>query len=240
MKSFSVGVLQPGYLPWLGYFDLMALSDVFVIYDDVQPDRRGWRNRNRLLSNNGPAWITVPVQWKGSRDMTIRDLRINEGTWVKKHVLSIRSRYGKAPYFKECFPVIEEYLMGRKWEWLIDLCLEGHRVLCDLIGLKGEITLSSELGHRGVGRNERLIALCKELKAQRYIATDASEDYIASAHELWSAEGIEVCYQRYEPPTYEQFGGEFVSHLSVVDALMFTKPEVLSYLATSRPSIPGS
>lgn len=236
MTSRTVGVLQPGYLPWLGYYDLAALSDVFVVYDDVQPDKNGWRNRNRLWSKNGPEWVTVPVLWKGSLNKTLRDLRIQDGKWAKKHVQSIRTRYGKAPYFKDCFPVLEEYLLGRKWEWLVELCVEGHKVLGGLIGLESEIALSSELGHRGIGRNKRLIAICSQLGAKRYIATDASECYIDPAQ--WDEAGIEVCFQRYEPPTYEQFGGEFLSHLSVVDALMFCKPNVSGFLASPRPSIP--
>ena len=99
-----VGILQPGYLPWLGFFEQMYRSDVFVLYDDVQYDKHGWRNRNRIKSPNGVQWLTVPVLIKGQGKPEIRDVRINKAErWQKKHIRTIEQNYRKAPFYDEYF-----------------------------------------------------------------------------------------------------------------------------------------
>lgn len=231
-QSCSVGVLQPGYLPWLGYFDLVALSDVFIVYDDVQFDRGGWRNRNRLLAKGEPEWITVPVKKRGHAFIKISDVEIIDNNWQKKHLKKIAFLYGKAPFFDWCYPVLEKYLTKKKYNRLLDLCLEGHDHLVSLIGIESKVKLSSEIGYEGVGRTERLRRMCEAMNATTYIATDASKTYMEE--QMWKEAGIELKYQHYPHPEYKQSGDGFVSHLSVVDALMFVGPEVASFLAVPR------
>ncbi len=231
-KSFSVGVLQPGYLPWLGYFDLVALSDVFVIYDDVQFDRGGWRNRNRLLENGKPQWITVPVKKRRHAFKKISEVEIVNNNWSQKHLKKMASLYGKAPFFDWCYPILEHYLTKRKYDRLSDLCLEGHYCLLSLIGIESVTILSSEIGYEDAGRTERLIEICKAMNATKYIATDISKVYMDK--QLWEEAEIELSYQHYPHPEYKQFGNDFVSYLSVVDALMFVGPKVSSFLAVQR------
>src|SRR6185503_8204360 len=97
--DLTLCVLQPGYLPWLGFFDQMRRSDIFVIYDDVQFDKHGWRNRNRIKSPDGPCWLTVPVQRTGLQTTRVVDALIDRTTaWARKHVKSIRQCYAKAPF----------------------------------------------------------------------------------------------------------------------------------------------
>src|SRR5882672_7854264 len=118
-----VVILQPGYLPWLGFFDQFARSDVFVFYDDVQFDRRGWRHRNRIKAPTGAQWLTVPVLKKGRFTQAIRDTRIDTTyAWPHKHLGSLRACYARAPFFDSYYPALERVL-GRGWEFLVDLDL---------------------------------------------------------------------------------------------------------------------
>jgi len=228
----DVGVLQPGYLPWMGYFDLAALSNVFVIYDDVQFDKGGWRNRNRLLANGQPQWITVPVAQGLGRN--INQVVLPQSSWQKKHLQTIRTLYGRAPYFSQVFPHIEKYLTRKNYTNLLDLCIEGHHTLCGLLDIRTEIRLSSDIGYEGIGKTERLVAICRSLAATRYIATNASKVYMED--HMWQEAGIDLVYQDYHHPMYEQFGRPFVSHLSIIDALMFAGPDTRAHIGVSLAS----
>jgi WbqC-like protein family len=226
----TVAVLQPGYLPWLGYFDLVSLADVFVIYDDVQFDRGGWRNRNRLLGpNDAPQWITVPVHKRFPQ--RIDEVQLHDERWAQKHASTLKTLYARAPHFGWCYPALEDYLLGRRYERLLDLCLRGHEVLCQLLGVEAEVRLASALGRAEEGRVERLVTLCQDLGATRYISGDAARAYMSD--DPWREAGIELVYQGYPHPTYPQRGGEFVSHLSALDALMFAGPDAHDFLRTS-------
>lgn len=229
----DVVVLQPGYLPWLGYFDQVATADVFVFYDDVQFDKNGWRNRNRLLGSDGPQWITVPVKLAGNAFAPIRDVEtVRPDHWPKKHLATIRTLYGRAPFFDWCYPELERYLLGREYRFVIDLCLEGHAVLTKLLGLATPTRFSSELGHQEGGRTERLVSICKDLGATRYISGAAARSYMEE--ELWREAGIALAYQDYPHPIHRQWGEAFVSHLSIVDALMFVGPETRAFLGITH------
>src|SRR5262245_54310095 len=119
--DMTVVVLQPGYLPWLGFFDQMRRADVFVYYDDVQYDTHGWRNRNRIKTQHGPLWLTVPVRHSGLSKPRILDVAIDSRTnWAKKHVASIRQAYAAAVFVKPYVAALEEVLM-QPWERLVDL-----------------------------------------------------------------------------------------------------------------------
>jgi hypothetical protein len=199
-RHSDVAILQPGYLPWLGYFDLVAMSDMFVLYDDVQFDKGGWRNRHT--------------------------------EWQQSHLALLRQVYARAPFFDWCYPMLEGYLTARPYHWLLDLAVSGHQVIAGLLQLETPIRLSSDIGFAGIGRTERLVAICRTLGATRYIATDASRTYMTET--LWSEAGIALVYQGYPHPTYRQFEGAFQSHLSIVDALMFLGPEARQVIGISH------
>ncbi|MBM3505465.1 MAG: WbqC family protein [Alphaproteobacteria bacterium] len=228
-----ISIMQPGYLPWLGYFDMCALSNVFVVYDDVQFDRHGWRNRNRILVRGGPSWLTVPVTRQFAAP--IREIRIADPRWPRKHLGSLRAAYGRAPFFDWCFPELTRTLLQRPYEWLLDVCVDLHGLLSRLLALDTPMRLASEIGYEGVGRTERLVAICGTLNASHYLATDASKAYMDEP--LWRAHAMTLVYQGYPHPTYPQFDHPFVSHLSAVDALMFVGPEARKLLRLPRPSL---
>jgi len=223
-----IGILQPGYLPWLGFFEQMYRSDVFVLYDDVQYDKEGWRNRNRIKTANGIQWLTVPVLARFSSHPRITDVQINnEVNWRKKHLASIQQSYMRAKYFMDYYELFEK-TYSRDWDFLVDLDLYFIMKLAECLGIKEKrIFRSSELSIQGE-RIERLIHLCKHFGADTFYEGAAGRNYIDE--KVFSEEGIRVEFQSYEHPIYSQLYGEFISHLSVIDLLFNHGKESLSIL----------
>lgn len=232
-----LAVLQPSYLPWLGYFDQIDRVDVFVYYDDVQYDKNGWRNRNRVKGPNGPAWLTVPVKHSGLGLQRICDAEIDGDGWRQKHLRSIAQFYAKAPYADRYIPGLTE-LLGRSWDRLVDLDIAVNAAIIGWLGLSAEIVRSSTLDIAG-DRNERLIGISRHFGANHYLSGNAAQSYVDL--EAFTAAGIAVEWQNYSHPAYPQLHGDFVSHLSIIDLLMNVGPESLAVLRSGRPiDSPGS
>ncbi len=216
-RSKRIVVLQPSYLPWLGYFDQLYKSDAFVLYDDVQYDKHGWRNRNRIKTDTGALWLTVPVLTHGQGLPTNREARIDaRQPWARKHLQALRVNYAKAPAFDEVFDGLESVL-HRPWIYLLDLNRAVLAILCSLLGLERPILLSSEMDVPGQ-KTGRLVAICRALGADRYLTGDAASDYLDQTQ--FTANGIDVEYHHYRHPVYSQLNGDFMPYLSVVDLLM--------------------
>ena len=220
-------VLQPGYLPWLGYFDLMRKADVFVHYDDVQFDKHGWRNRNRVKGPKGPVWLTVPVLHGGRSGQSILDIEIdNRQNWRRKHVSSIGQLYAQAPFLPAILPRLEE-MLERPWGRLVDLDLAIIDWLAGELGIATPRYRASELAIAG-DRNERLIDLCRHFGATRYLSGNSAQAYLDVAR--FEDAGIEVVWHDYAHPSYAQLHGDFVPHLSVLDLILNVGNESLATL----------
>ncbi|MBI5625528.1 MAG: WbqC family protein [Elusimicrobia bacterium] len=222
------GILQPGYLPWLGFFEQLHRSDVFVIYDDVQYDKHSWRNRNRIKTASGPQWLTVPVALDFAAHPQVKDVRVDNKTgWRRKHLLSIRQNYSRAPFFKEHIGVFEE-AFSREWDLLVDLDLHFIKLLAGALGLGAKrIVRSSELGVGG-GKVERLVSICKNLGVDTFYEGAAGRSYLQPSD--FEPNGIRLEFQDYAHPVYRQLHGTFVPYLSVVDLLFNCGPESLGIL----------
>jgi hypothetical protein len=227
----TLAILQPGYLPWLGFFDQVRRADIFVYYDDVQYDKHGWRNRNRVKSTSGePHWLTVPVRHSGLEWPSVREVEIDGRTpWARKHIGTLRQFYGKAPFAARYLPELEE-LLHRPWERIVDLDLALIQKVCSWLGLTAPRYRSSELGVGGE-RTERLVNLCGRFGADRYLTGDAARSYLET--DLFTRSGITVEWQAYRHPVYPQLHGEFVPYLSVVDLLLNCGDESGAILARS-------
>lgn len=231
-----VVILQPSYLPWLGYFDQLYKSDAFVLYDDVQYDKHGWRNRNRIKTPSGPQWLTVPVLTHGRGRPANQEIGIdNRQPWGRKHLQALRVNYAKAPAFTEVFAKLEPVL-GQRWERLVDVNYAVLEALCALLGLERDIRFSSQLGIVGE-RTERLIAICRALGADHYLSGDAAQDYLEEGR--FVEHGIQLEYHHYRHPTYQQLHGPFVPYLSVLDLLMNHGRESLKILVDHDPGRVG-
>jgi hypothetical protein len=213
----TVVILQPGYLPWLGFFDQMRRADIFVFYDDVQFDKQGWRNRNRIKSPAGAHWLTVPVRHE-RLGQALLDVEIdNRQPWARKHLGTIRQFYAGAPYVDRYLPELEA-LLQRRWERIVDLDLAVVELMCGWLGLRGTRTArSSELKVEGE-RSQRLLNLCLHFGATRYLSGDAAQNYLDV--DLFARHGIAVEWQRYSHPVYRQQHGEFVPYLSALDLVL--------------------
>ncbi len=210
-------VLQPGYLPWLGYFDLMHKADVFVHYDDVQFDKHGWRNRNRVKGPKGPVWLTVPVRHSGRSGQSILDVEIDDGQdWRRKHISTISQLYARAPFLPAILPRLEE-ILERPWSRLVDLDLAVVDWLAAELGIAKPYHRASELGIAG-DRNERLLNVCRHFGATRYLSGNSAQAYLDVAR--FRAAGIDVALHDYAHPSYAQLHGDFVPYLSVLDLLL--------------------
>ncbi len=229
--SLTIGILQPSYLPWLGYFEQIYRSDIFVIYDDVQFEKGSWRNRNRIKTTQGAMWLTVPVLTKGQNFPLINQVCVNNTEqWPKKHIRSLTQYYAKAPYFAKHSSALFE-ILGRPWGLLADLNIVLIRHLAAALGIKTPFILSSELGVPGSG-TPRLVDIIRHLKGSVFYEGAAGRDYIDET--LFSVRGIRVQYQDYAHPVYAQLHGDFIPFLSVVDLLFNHGPNSLHILTGSQ------
>ena len=223
----TVGILQPGYLPWLGFFEQLNHCDIFVLYDDVQFEKGSWRNRNRIKTANGIQWLTVPVLLKNKDFPLICDVRINSSiNWQKKHIKSITQNYGKAPYF-EAYAHDLFKILDRNWNFLLDLDLELINWLSQQLNISTPMRLASDLAVHG-SSVQRLIDIIRAVDGNRFYEGSAGRNYIDT--HVFEQVGISVTFQEYSHPSYPQLSGDFVSHLSVIDLLFNCGPESLNIL----------
>lgn len=217
-----LAVLQPSYLPWLGYFDQMCRVDVFVLYDDVQFDKHGWRNRNRIKTPDGPLWLTVPVLHSGQSRPRINEVCLDRrAPWCRKHLSSLRQYYARAPHARDILPALEDVLT-RDWERLVDLNRAVITLMAAWLGVKTAVVTASELGIGGE-RTARLVAICRHFGARRYLSGDSARNYLDL--EMFAEAGIEVEWQEFRHPVYPQLHGPFVSHLSAMDLILNCGPD---------------
>lgn len=214
----TVAIMQPTYLPWIGYFDLMDRVDVFVFLDSVQFERRSWQQRNRVKTASGELMLTVPVLSKGRRDQTVAEVElVPDSGFEASHCESIRSAYARAGAF------------DRHWEGLRALYEVRHRRLVDLnlalimhlksaFGIRCETVRSSGLAARGK-RVDLLVGICRELGAGRYLSPAGAKGYI-DENNLFPSHGIELEYQEFRHPEYRQLHGPFLPYMSAVDLLL--------------------
>lgn len=213
----TVAVLQPSYLPWLGALEQIARADVFVFYDDVQFDKNGWRNRNRIRTHGDPgwSWLTVPVKLPHAFP-PLGEVEIDARVpWGRKHRRTLEMAYASAPHRAELerfVPLFESTTTS-----LLELAMQSTRMLAEVLGLTRSIMRSSQLGIAGE-RSARLLEICKSLGATDYYSGKAAEDYLDVA--LFEREGIRVAFQDFVHPVYEQCHKPFISHLSAIDALL--------------------
>ncbi len=227
----QVGILQPGYLPWLGFFEQMSKVDIFVLYDDVQYDKQGWRNRNRIKTIHGYQWLTVPVFSKGRRKQLINQAKISStSTWNSKHLRSLETNYRQADYFDDLFPQIKSLLM-KKWDYIVDLDLSLIFLLKEYLGIKSKIILSSSLKKKlstNISPELRLVEICELVGGNSLYEGEAGRGYIDN--KIFEETGVDLVFQQYSHPVYKQLYGDFIPYLSVVDLILNEGPNSLRIL----------
>ena len=208
---------QPAYLPWLGYFDKIIRSDVFIYLDNVQFEKNSFTNRNKIRTHQGPLWLTVPVQLKGHINKLIKDIEIdNLKNWQKKHLNSIYMNYKKARRFEECFYKIEKFYKT-EYTFFSDYCFEYLKFWINEIDIKTKIIKGSELLIESK-KSDLIIDLCEYFKADYYISGALGKNYLIEKD--FADAGIEIEYQNYKHPVYPQLCGEFIPYMSILDFWM--------------------
>lgn len=232
-------ILQPTYLPWLGYFDMIARSDAYIAFDHAQFARRSWQQRNRILMGGKPHWLSMPVKSDKTLDVRVRDKVIDDRKpWRKKHLRTIGQTYAKAPFRHTVMPVLE-LLTDTSLSTVADLNVALIKGFIELLGLDVEIIRSSSKIDRdpdAMSTSDRLLNLCKLFDIHHLHEGAAGAAFVEL--ETFAAEGVHVAIQSFEHPVYPQLGnGEFESHLSIVDVLMNIGPEQTRALLGSKEEV---
>lgn len=230
----KIVILQPGYLPWLGFFDLLSKADTLVIFNNVQYTVRDWRSRNRIKTPDGVIWLTVPVQAKGVREKLIKDVKVdNSQQWQKKHLESLKNCYKKAKYFKEIIELIND-VYKKNYTFLIDVDMDFILKVKKYLSLEDKIIFSSEIPSTG-GKDKKLLSICKYFNATHYLSGNTAKEYLREP--IFVNEGITVEWHNYHHPYYNQLWLKeqgFISHLSMIDLLFNHGRDSLSILTGQK------
>lgn len=210
-----VAIVQSNYIPWKGYFDLIAAVDEFVLYDDVQFTKNDWRNRNRIKTPQGPQWLSVPV---GQRiDRRIRDVEIPDSRWQVKHWKSLESNYRRAARYEEIAAWLAPLYLEREYTSLSDMNRVFIEAICRYLGIATRISDSARFTLAG-GPTQRVVDICMQAGASEYISGPAARSYLED--ERFAAEGLRLSWFDYAGyPEYVQLWGPFDHAVSIVDLL---------------------
>ncbi len=226
MSGKKVAIVQSNYIPWKGYFDLINVVDEFILYDDVQYTKNDWRNRNKIKTENGLLWLTIPVRYEYPQ--TIKDTKISYVKWNIKHWKTICQYYSKAKYFTDYKDYFEELYLESNEIYLRQINYRFLSKICELLGIKTKISWSMDYELKK-GRMVRLIDLLKQAGATEYISGPAAKGYINEA--LFSAEGMLLKYMDYSGyPEYNQLFPPFEHAVSIIDLIFNEGPDAPKYM----------
>ena len=219
--ALRAAIHQPQYFPYPGFFHKLAMSDVFVIMDDAQYDKR-YTNRNQIITPNGPIWISIPIN-KKQKFSPNNEVEINnEIPWAALHWKQLQLSYNNSKFFSMYKNYFQD-IYARKWEKLFELDFETLRQVIAWLDIEVEIVKESTLGIKK-NSTERLVEVCKAVGASEYVAGSGSKNYMDE--NLFVRNNIKVVYQKYVPIVYPQrLSRTFVPNLSVIDLLANMGPE---------------
>ena len=217
-----VAIMQPYFFPYIGYFQLMAAVDLFIVYDNIKYTKKGWINRNRMLQSGKDAMFSLPLR-SDSDSLDVRDRALATDFNRSKFLNQLRGAYGQAPNFSEVFAVIECAVRHED----ANLFAYLHHALsrtCEHLALTTPMRVSStiEIDH-GLKNQDKVIALAKAVGATTYVNSIGGLDLYD--RETFNANGLELQFIRSSPFEYQQFGDPFVPWLSIIDVLMFNPLE---------------
>lgn len=229
----TVAIMQPTYLPWIGYFDLIDQADTFVLLDTVAISRQSWQTRNRIRDRSGNVvWLSVPT--RSHIGQPINEVEIaKEHGWQQKHRRTLKAAYGHAPYWDFARTAAHGAHM-LEWERLADLT--GSTILgaAMTLRIRTKLVRASELRPQRPGRTERLADILHQTRATEFLQTFGGAENLAYANHI---EDIPIRYHDYQHPEYDQGGAEFMSHLSVIDLLAWHGPKSLQIIRSGRRTL---
>ncbi|WP_372766443.1 WbqC family protein [Pseudoalteromonas sp.] len=237
-----ISVMQPTYLPWLGYFDLIDSADKFVFLDNVKLEKSDWHVRNRIKSASGELMLTCAVTTPvGRMSAKINTTEFANGhPWRKKHLKSIEACYRKAPFFEQLYPLLKNYFEASHSYRLGQFNIGLIVLLANYMGIESDFYIASELPDMSGVKDGKLVSICQHLQGETYLSPLGAKAYIETNNpggELVK-NGINVLYQNFKHPQYTQLFGDFISHLAVVDCLFNIGPEQTLFLIRKGHQLP--
>jgi hypothetical protein len=216
--------MQPYFLPYIGYWQLLGAVDRFIVYDNIQYTKKGWINRNRFLRNGTDASLTVPLK-QGSAILDVVDRHLADDFAPRSLLNPLAAAYRGAPFFAETFPVIEQVIAAAPRN-LFEYLHHSITTIAAHLEIRTPLIVSSTvpIDHR-LKSEQRVLALCGALGATRYINTMGGRDLYSTA--AFAQRGIELGFLQPRPAPYQQFGAAFVPNLSIVDVLMFNSRDTV-------------
>ena len=232
----KLAIMQPYFLPYLGYFQLMAAVDAFVVYDNIKYTKKGWINRNRLLARGQAAVFTVPLA-QGSDQLDVRDRRLAEVFDRQKLLNQFAQAYRRAPQFERLWPWLQG-IVRHPDTGLFGYLLHSIDQVRDALSLPTPLIVSSSvlIDHRLRGQ-DRVLALCQALQADGFVNPAGGVELYQP--EVFAARGVNLQFLRSHLPPYAQGGHEFVPALSIVDVMMFNTPEVTQRMLSTGFELHG-
>lgn len=229
----KVAILQSNYIPWKGYFDLIAAVDEFILYDDVQYTRRDWRNRNQIKTPQGLQWLTVPVQVSGKYRQKIRDTQIDGHVWAVTHWKALLQNYRRAPHFQSIAEWLEPLYIEQKDTHISQLNRRLIEAVCAYLGIKTTIRNSWDYDVQE-GKTECLAGLCQQAGGQDYVSGPSAKDYIKD--KVFQDMGIRLTWFDYNGyPEYPQLWGRFSHNVSILDLLFNCGPDARRQMRFVQP-----
>ncbi|MBQ2645516.1 WbqC family protein [bacterium] len=231
MTSKKVAILQSNYIPWKGYFDIINSVDEFIFYDEMQYTTRDWRNRNKIKTQNGLKWLSIPVNAKGCQQsgQKISETKIIDNAWAKSHWDSIRSSYIKTPYFKDYEKFFKElYQSCENEEYLCNVNYKFIFAINDILEIKTKISFDKDYGIIE-GKTERLVDLVKKAGGTEYLSGPAAKDYIVD--EYFEKENIKLSYMNYSGyKEYPQLYPPFEHGVTILDLIFNCGKNARNYM----------
>lgn len=228
-----VAIVQSNYIPWKGYFDMIATVDEFILYDDMQYTRRDWRNRNQIKTPQGVQWLTVPVLVKGKYYQKIKETEIDGSDWAATHWKALIQNYRRAPHFGEIATWLEPLYYSESYSHLSQMNRRFIEAVCDYLEIKTVITNSWDYTLLD-GKTERLADLCVQAGGTEYISGPAAKGYIEE--QVFEALGIKLTWFDYVGyPEYPQMWGEFAHGVTILDLLFNVGKGAHRYMRYVKP-----
>lgn len=224
---------QPCYLPWIGLFNKIGLSDTFCLFDIVQYQKKDFNNRNKIILNNNAKWLTVPVYDSGRFDKKISDIRIYDNNWKKKHLKTIEQSYKKTKYFEDYFYPLSK-ILNSDFKFLVDLNFSILLYFLDVLGMKKRVIKASDFNFKGA-KSDLVLDMCLKLKAKKYIFGSQGKNYCDQ--ESFKKNSIEVYFQNYIHPQYDQKTDKFIKNMSIIDLLFNEGPNSYKILMQNNEKL---
>lgn len=219
----KLAIMQPYLLPYIGYWQLLAAVDEFVVYDNIKYTKAGWINRNRFLQSGGPALFTLPVA-KDSDSLSVRERRVSGGASDRAKIINrLAASYARAPHFTTVFPMLEAVFRDPS-PGLFDFVYSSIRRVAQYLEIATPLVVSSTIAMDHTLRaQDRVIGTCKALGATHYLNLPGGRDLYDRG--AFAGEGIELRFVQPRHVAYPQLGGEFVPNLSIIDVMMFNSTD---------------